>query len=84
MSFDQLFVCLIINKFINRYIYNIAVCPNCYKEIDIVSETQYDDIRWIFKNGKYVKENLAGDTYGKRCGNCYNLLPEDDEQFFMY
>ena len=61
-----------------------TICPNCYKEIDIVNETQYDDIRWIFKNGKYIKETLMGDTNGKRCGNCDNLLPEDEGQFFMY
>ena len=61
-----------------------AVCPNCYTEMDVINETQYDDIQWTFKDGEYVKENLAGDTNGKRCGNCDNLLPEDEEQFFMY
>jgi len=60
-----------------------AICPDCHKPLEIVRETQYDDIVWTFQNGEYVKENLIGSSDGKRCDQC-NAVIDDGETVFAY
>jgi hypothetical protein len=61
-----------------------AVCPSCHVPMDIVTEVQYDDITWVFKDGVYVKMNGMGDTDGKRCAQCRARLDDDNDEVFPY
>lgn len=58
------------------------VCPDCYKALDTVTETQYDDITWSFEDGEYRKSN-AGSSDGKKCPEC-NAYIEAEEDILGY
>ena len=61
-----------------------VVCPNCCKLLNRAIETQYNDIEWIFNNGKYEKKTLLGDSNGIRCPYCNTKLIDEDIEYFKY
>jgi hypothetical protein len=61
-----------------------AVCPHCFVAMERVTETQHDDISWVFEEGNYVKHSGMGDSNGKRCDQCDGVLDDPNEEVFSY
>lgn len=62
-----------------------AVCPNCYRPIELVFETQYTDLSWKWnaEEKQYIKSHDTGDSDGKKCPDCDGRI-EDEQEVFAY
>ncbi|MFW6015224.1 MAG: hypothetical protein ACOCRK_02155 [bacterium] len=59
-------------------------CNNCKKLLDCVQETQYDYIKWKFKDGEYIRTFSVGDSDGKKCPHCKSQIYDDYNRILDY